>query len=425
MHLHGDVADREAGASTSGDRLRAGTPRRARPRSAGRRCRSACRCRRARPRRAGRRRSRGTTASPSLCPARPGSPGQYRPREPERRASSKACTSMPMPIADAAARRPQHDSRPGGGPHGVVILNASASPRDDRDGVARRPRTSGASSVYSPVAPRRRRATSAARGKPCGVCTAQRARTGRRSRRTRPSASTRLIVSATGERRDDAGPPSRTAATTRVEQAAGVSARPRRARARCRRVAEQRRARRRRSAGGSLRRRRRRSTSAATAAARAAIADAASSTSSAGATTTTWAVALHAEDRASARSRIGAPAERRRTPSARSRAEPGAAARGDDDDGDSVRTSSCGRASPARIERRATLRRARSVARGRALRRRAPRRGRSRPSPRRSSRRARARRSGSGAPWPACASRRPRGRGPGRGATGRARPRTP
>ena len=88
-------------------------------------------------------------------PARPGSPGQCRPAsQSSARSSSKACTSMPMPMREHARSRRRAAARRGARSHGGRDLEgASASPGTTRTGCPAAA-TSAASSVYSCVAAR-------------------------------------------------------------------------------------------------------------------------------------------------------------------------------------------------------------------------------------------------------------------------------
>ena len=151
--LHGDVADRVSGRLDQASASRAGRPRRAprEPRVGG--AEHARRCRRAPPPRAARRRSRGSTASPSLWPDEARLVGPVQAAEPERgagvvvaRARRCRCRCGDARVRSRRVRR-------------QLLGPAQVPRRRDLEGARRRPSTtstaspaaanSAASSVYS------------------------------------------------------------------------------------------------------------------------------------------------------------------------------------------------------------------------------------------------------------------------------------
>ena len=161
------------------------------------------------------------TASPSLCPASPGSPGQWSPASHSSAPSSNPCVSVPTPMRGPPPRR-ETSSSARRRSQGVVILNASGSPGTT---LTRCPDalTSAASSVASSAA----RAYASRRstfGNPWGVCTAESEERSTVSTMS-PRASTRLTVSLTGRPGITPCPRESTSATTRSKSPDGVSAR--------------------------------------------------------------------------------------------------------------------------------------------------------------------------------------------------------
>ena len=137
------------------------------------------------------------------------------------RSRRSACTSMPSPVRRPGCSMPSTFSARRRS-HGVVILNARASPSTIEHGAAGRLEQRGVVGVF--LSPRRRRPR---RGRPAGSPAASaRARRscGRRSRRPSRRRSMRLMVSLTGSAGMTPPPSARRCAPraiTAVEQAAG------------------------------------------------------------------------------------------------------------------------------------------------------------------------------------------------------------